>query len=192
MEGYFLLDRHLERLLASAGYFGFPATAEAVLERLGSAVPGFGNVRTRVRLGLQADGTLDLASEPWPHRRHERWRIVLDDRPIDSSDVFFFHKTTRRGAYEEACRRFPDHDEVILWNERGELTEGTRTTLAARVGGEWLTPPLACGLLAGTYRAELLARGRLREELLPVRIFDTAEEILLINSLRGWIRTIRD
>ncbi len=190
--GYFLLDRHLERLLASAEYFGFPATVEAVLERLGSAVPGFGNVRTRVRLELEADGDLALASEPWPQRRHPRWRIVLDDRPIDSSDVFFFHKTTRRGAYEEACRRFPGHDEVILWNERGELTEGTRTTLVARVGGEWLTPPLECGLLAGTYRAELLARGRLREQVLPVRIFDTAEEILLINSLRGWIRTLRD
>ena len=80
---------------------------------------------------------------------------------------------------------------MVLWNERGELTETTRANLVFKVDGEWLTPALPCGLLAGTYRAELLARGRVREAVLPLETFERAEKVFLVNSLRGWIRSPR-
>ncbi len=76
---------------------------------------------------------------------------------------------------------------MVLWNERGELTEATRANLALKIDGRWLTPSVHCGLLAGTYRAELLEVGRLREEVLPVAAFAAAEEVALLNSVRGWI-----
>src|SRR5206468_1529399 len=51
----------------------------------------------------------------------EEWRAGIAAKPVDSSDVFLFHKTTHREAYEAARAGRPGTDEVILYNERGEL-----------------------------------------------------------------------
>jgi len=56
-----------------------------------------------------------------------------------------------------------------------------------RLGGTWYTPPLACGLLPGVYRAHLLRRGRVAERRLARDDLVRAEGVALFNSLRGWI-----
>ncbi len=55
-----------------------------------------------------------------------------------------------------------------LWNERGELTETRVANLLVLLDGEWLTPPVECGLLAGTYRAWMLEQGLIRERVVTV------------------------
>ena len=45
-----------------------------------------------------------------------------------------------------------DCDDVILFNERGEITETTISNLFLEIDGELLTPDLSAGLLAGTFR----------------------------------------
>jgi para-aminobenzoate synthetase/4-amino-4-deoxychorismate lyase len=189
--GYFLLERHVDRLLASARYFGYSVDPEAMRAALDEIVPSFEEMRQRVRCTAFRDGRLQVTHEPWPSSGRTRWRIVLDDCPIDTTDPFLFHKTTLRKVYDEALERHGAADEVVLFNERGELTEACRANLVLKIGGEWLTPALHCGLLAGTYRAELLHRGRIREAVLPVEMFEKAERIFLVNSLRGWIRVER-
>jgi para-aminobenzoate synthetase/4-amino-4-deoxychorismate lyase len=72
-------------------------------------------------------------------------------------------------------------------NERGELTESTLANLAVRLEGKDHTPPLACGLLAGTFRAELLALGKLSERVLRPEDLRRAEAIFLINSVQKWL-----
>ncbi len=189
--GYFLLGRHLDRLAASARYFDFPLERAGVRERLERSAAAFAPVRHRVRLEARRDGRIEVAAEPSPCTGRSTWSLALDDRPVDASDPFLFHKTTHRRRYEEALARHPQADEVALWNARGELTESTRANLVLKLGGRWLTPPVSCGLLAGTYRAELLERGRIREQVMPIAALDEADEVLLINSVRGWIRTGR-
>ncbi len=188
---YFLLDRHLDRLLASARYFGFPLEADKIVDALERRAAGFEPVRHRVRLVAHRDARLEITAESWRCSGPETWTVVLDDRPVDDTDPFLFHKTTSRGLYSQALERHPEADEVVLWNARGELTEATRANLVLKLGDDWLTPPVDCGLLAGTYRAELLQRGRIREQRLDVAALYEAEEVVLINSLRGWIRTRR-
>jgi branched-subunit amino acid aminotransferase/4-amino-4-deoxychorismate lyase len=77
---------------------------------------------------------------------------------------------------------------VILWNERGELTESTRANVCVRCGDAWYTPPVECGLLPGVMRAELLREGRIREARLTLAGLHAADEIALINSVRGWMQ----
>ena len=187
--GYFLLERHLRRLADSAAYFELPFSAEEARRRLEAAASGFDRARSRVRVTLDSSGEIRIRAQGEPCSGRMVRALGLDERPIDSTNVFWFHKTTHRRAYEEALERRPDCEEVLLWNERGELTESTRANLVLKVGGEYLTPPVDCGLLAGTYRGELLDRGRLREEVLPVGMLARAEEVLLVNSVQGWIRT---
>lgn len=185
--GFVLLERHLARMADSAEYFLRPFDREAALRALDSTIDPQDSAALKVRLLLARDGSLRTTRALLgPIRR--RWRVGLAPIPIDPSDPFLFHKTTRREVYDAASRAVPDVDEVLLWNPTGELTEGTRTNLALRLEGRLWTPPVECGLLAGCRRGELLASGRLAERVLTKEDLARAEKIYLMSSVRGWIR----
>jgi para-aminobenzoate synthetase/4-amino-4-deoxychorismate lyase len=81
-------------------------------------------------------------------------------------------------------------DEVVYLNEKGELTEGSRTTIFLERDGHLLTPALASGLLPGTLRAELIAEGRADEAVLTLEDLQSADAIFLGNSVRGLVRAV--
>jgi para-aminobenzoate synthetase/4-amino-4-deoxychorismate lyase len=108
-------------------------------------------------------------------------QVELAPEPVDSSDRFLFHKTTRR----------PGGDNLIFWNERGEVTESSIANLVVPIDGELFTPPIECGLLPGTFRSHLLAQGTIKERVITIDEFQDAPEFFLINSIRKWIRIIR-
>ncbi|HEV8429405.1 MAG TPA: aminodeoxychorismate synthase component I [Pyrinomonadaceae bacterium] len=175
---YFLLPQHLERLKDSAEYFGFgfPGTRiNADLERIKTESGCF-----KVRLTLWKDGRIETqvtrielldAIKP----------VSLATEPVDSSDPFLFHKTTRpRGG-----------DDVIFWNERSEVTESSIANVVVRIDGELFTPPIECGLLPGVFRNHLLSKGTIKERVITIEEFKNAKEFFLINSVRKWIRVIR-
>jgi para-aminobenzoate synthetase/4-amino-4-deoxychorismate lyase len=75
---------------------------------------------------------------------------------------------------------------VLLWNERGEITESTTANVVVVLDGELLTPPLSSGLLAGTFRDRLLAEGAIQEKVINVADLGRCRCIYLINSVRKW------
>jgi para-aminobenzoate synthetase/4-amino-4-deoxychorismate lyase len=77
--------------------------------------------------------------------------------------------------------------DTVLWNARGEITECTRGNIAMRIEGDWVTPPLACGLLPGVGRALALREGRLTERVVRVDALASVQAWAFVNSLRGWI-----
>ncbi len=187
--GYRLLSRHLERLIDSAAYFDFrldPGRVVAALERFAAGLPA---APQRVRLEVSADGEPSLTSEPLA-APGDPWRLAFAAEPIDPEDPFLYHKTTRRDAYRRARASAPGCDDVLLWNPAGEVTESSRANVVARIEGALVTPPVECGLLAGTFRAELLAGGEVRERAIPRERLADAEELFLVNSVRGWIRAV--
>ena len=157
------LERHVGRLRSSAAYFGFSFDDDAVRTALDGRAPVPDRpIKIRLRLTRASarsrtrGRSLDRgAPEPAPpgDRRHARWI---------PRDVFLFHKTTLRRRYEDARARHPDADDVILVNRRGEVTETSVANIAAKLGGDWWTPPLDAGLFAGTERAASLDDGTLR------------------------------
>lgn len=184
-DGFVLLERHLDRLFASAACFRFGGDRREVQDLLANAV---GDLRgpSKVRIMLEADGgvlceAIDLSPLPNP------MRVGLAGEPIDPSDVFLYHKTTSRAVYDRARASRPDVDTPILWNEAGEITESADANVVIVRGWRKVTPPVECGLLAGTRRAELLAAGEIVEERILLEELQTADEIWLINSVRGWI-----
>jgi para-aminobenzoate synthetase/4-amino-4-deoxychorismate lyase len=76
---------------------------------------------------------------------------------------------------------------VIFWNERGEVTESRIANLVVPIDGQLYTPPISSGLLPGTFRAQLLAEGKIKERVITVEEFQNAKEFFLINSVRKWI-----
>jgi len=181
-DGWYLLVRHLARLEASARYFRFNYPAAEIRDALNRAVAS-ADRPLRVRLLLAEDGAVRVEHTPLELRDAlVRVRFALD--PIDPADIFLFHKTTNRGVYERARR--PDCDDVILWTAAGEVTETTIANLVVEMEGGRVTPPIACGLLPGTMRAELLATGEVREGRVTVEQLKAAPRFWLVNSVRGW------
>ena len=185
--GYFLLERHLRRLGASARYFGFRFEVDAVAQALEAESDELSEGPHRVRLVLGRGGEARVEAVALTLPSGRRFRAALVTPPVDSRDPLLFHKTTNRAPYESRLASRPDCDDVVLQNERGEATECCIGNLVAVLGGRRLTPPLASGLLPGTYRAELLAQGEMAEEVLTPEDLRRAEELYLINSVRRWV-----
>ena len=116
--------------------------------------------------------------------------MELAAQPVDSADVFLFHKTTHRQVYEAARAGCTAGDDVLLYNQLGQVTETCRANIAMRIDGELWTPPVSCGLLAGTFRARLLAEGKLRERVIPLHMLETCDELFSLNSVRGLQRAV--
>jgi para-aminobenzoate synthetase/4-amino-4-deoxychorismate lyase len=185
--GWFLLDGHLDRMAASAEYFGYAFDRDDAVRRLAAAARGFARGPLRVRLRLDREGSMEIEAAP-RLSSPEPARVAIAPEPVDSRDPLLYHKTTRRAEYDRRAASRPDCDDVLLVNERGELTESAIANLVVRLDGALWTPPLECGLLPGVFRAHLLARGEIRERVLYPADLARAEEVWLINSVRKWRR----
>jgi para-aminobenzoate synthetase/4-amino-4-deoxychorismate lyase len=183
-EGFFVLERHVARMRDSADYFDFTFVENDVRHALDEAVMGAKSPQ-RVRLLLSHDGRVRTEAQPL-RVPPAILRVRVADGPMDLRDVFLFHKTTRRDAYNGAAR--PDCDDTILWNEDGQATEATRANIVVERDGSRVTPPVECGLLAGTFRAELLASGELQEGVVTLDELRRAKHFWLVNSVYGWRR----
>lgn len=180
--GFPRLALHLARLARGAAALGFPCDLAMVQRALRAAV---GDVALRVRLTLGAEGDAEVTVAALPVGKAE-WRLGLAAERLQSDDPWLRVKSTRRAAYDAARAGLPAGlDEVVFLNERGEVCDGTITTLFFDRGEGMRTPPLSCGLLPGVLRAELaLPEEVLRGEDLPhVRLW-------VGNALRGLIPAI--
>ena len=183
---YWLRPRHLERLYASAEHFGFACDAARVDAALDALAAQRRHGAWRVRLLLDRHGavrTEAFALEDVP----EQPPFAMASTPVNSRDEFLGHKTTQRAVFERHAPP-PGRFDTLLWNERGEITEFTRGNVVVELAGRRVTPPLACGLLPGVLRAELLARGDIHEQVVHLADLPHATGIWFINSVRGALR----
>ena len=171
------LDLHLARLVVSAARLGWPCDLRAAERAVRGAAP---DAPSRVRLTLDAKGRLEVMTAPLPPAK-PRWTLALSPVPLSSADPWLTLKSTNRAAYDAARAALPEGvDEAIFLNERGEVCDGTITTVFFDRGQGMRTPPLASGLLPGVLRAELAVPEEvlLAADLPHVRLW-------VGNSLRG-------
>lgn len=188
--GVFLRDAHIARLAQSAAYFAFPfdrRRVEAAIDRAAAALPPGEH---KVRVLLDAQGGVAVESEPIPPPS-DRMRVALAAEPVDAADPFLYHKTTRRDVYAARLAANPGCDDVVLVNRDGDLTSATTGNLVLRLDGGCWTPPVGAGILAGTFRAHLLAAGEIGERRLSIADYGRAETVYVINSVRRWREAVR-
>jgi len=188
------LERHLARLRASAAYFAYPCDEAALRADIAAACAALAPGRPqRLRLALQADGAVTLHSAelaPLP----ETVRLLLSGQPVRSDGLFLRHKTSVRSRYDDAWRAAEARGafDTLFFNERGELTEGGRSSVFVRVAGRWITPPLSAGVLPGVMRAVLLADPAWGAIEVPItrETLERAQEIVVCNALRGAVKAV--
>lgn len=173
------LDLHLARLERSAARLGWGCDPAAARAALHAAAPP---QAARIRLTLDGAGRIDVTAAPLPPAK-PLWRVGLAQARLDSGDPWLTLKSSNRATYDDARANLPEGlDELIFQNEKGEVCDGSITTVFFDRGQGMRTPPLACGLLPGVLRAELACA----EEILLAR--DLPQVRLWVgNSLRGLI-----
>ena len=120
-------------------------------------------------------------------------RYVISDTRLNSGDLFLYHKTTRRELYDREWAHFSEMlgaDEVIYLNERGELAEGSRTSIFIEHGGKLITPQATAGVLPGVLRQSLLDERRAVEGILTLNDLNRADSVYLGNSVRGLVKAL--
>ena len=187
-EGFFLVEQHISRLRDSAQYFAFQFDEAVLRGRLEGIASTLSAEPHKVRLTLAKDGACDATAESLADiPRNGLQRVAFAPAPVDIGDVHLFHKTSRRSVYETARAALPECDDVLLWNERGEITESCTANIVADVGGDLVTPPISCGLLPGTFRDALLREGVIVERIIRKEYLRAARRIYLVNSVRKWM-----
>ncbi len=200
--GPFALTRHLRRLAASAQALGLVAPDDDVVRGAVAAVvsaneaeiAGLGRLRITYTGGVAPLGsdrgdavpTLVVAmaaASPWPATttvatvpwtRNEQSALAGVKSTSYAENVIALHRAHGMGA-----------SEAILANTRGELCEGTGTNVFVVVDGQVLTPPLSSGCLAGITRELVLEWFDATEQVLPLDVLTTADEVFLTSSTRN-------
>lgn len=192
-------DLHLARLAASAAYWNFDAhvgerAAAALARHCAEAATG----AWRIRLTAARDGSIDITRTPLtdvpgrpPQATHGGIaplpQVALAGAPVHSRDRLLHHKTTARAVYDAFRAQHPEALDVLLFNEHRCITEFTNGNVVCEIAGQLVTPPRAAGLLAGTFRAQLLADGVVVEREMNVEQLRDASRVWRINSVREWV-----
>ena len=190
-------ERHLKRLAASAGYFGFSWDAAAANAYLDTACAMLApeSQAYRLRLALSPSGAFSVQHAPLTPLT-EPVKVLLAADTTSADDLFLRHKTSIRTRYDAAWRDAEAQGafDSLFFNERGELTEGGRSNVFVRVDGRWLTPPLSSGLLPGVMRGVLLddPDWNAKEAVITRAMLEGADDIVLCNALRGAMRATLD
>ena len=172
-----LWKAHLERLQKSAYDLNFVFNKDILNTKF--------NKDGMYRILLSKKGNFEIQFIPIKEILINKIRI--SNIIVNSTDTFLQHKTTYRPYYEEAFAKIKAGEiyDEIFFNEKGELTEGSRSNLVLEINGELYTPPCSCGLLAGTFRGNLLKKNKIKEKILYKTDLDNADKIYCINSVRG-------
>lgn len=192
--GYWLLPEHMARLERSARTLGFWIDMSLVSTKLAEIVIGRPEPALRVRLLLSRNGNVEVTAAPLEIQKDQPiLRYVISKKRVSSNDALLQHKTTLRELYDgehEVLSKQLGIDEVVFLNERGEVTEGSRTNIFVERQGILMTPPLHSGALPGTLRARLLTDGRIVEQVIWPSDLATAEKVYLGNSVSGLLRAV--
>jgi para-aminobenzoate synthetase/4-amino-4-deoxychorismate lyase len=190
--GYIYLEEHLKRLCASSKYWGGrvdPKVARELLRGIEDSLVG----PSKVRLVCHGDGRAETDISPTsarfslhPGPSVEPVQVVIDERPISSSDARSFHKLVDRKHFDDRRKRHPLAGDVLCVNEHGHVTESTIANVVFLIDGIWVTPAIGEGLLPGILRAELLGEGFIVEGSVTIAAARMADAVALINSVRGW------
>jgi para-aminobenzoate synthetase / 4-amino-4-deoxychorismate lyase len=182
-DGLIRLDRHMERMKASAAELGFAFDRHAARNELQAATFRLRD-RSRIRLLGSARGhyAIEVRRLEQPQEPVE---VALAPLPVPTDDFRLRYKTTDRGFYDEARARSGSF-EVLFTDPGGFLSEGSFTNIFVERDGMLLTPPLRRGLLPGILRGELIDEGRAVEA--DLRPEDLSAGFLIGNSARGLLR----
>ena len=195
-KGYFLLNKHLNRLLSSAEYFNVRYDKKAILKELKDLEKRLDrDYDHRVRLLFDEKGRMQ-ASFTKINGHREAARVRFSEKKVRNNNIFLYHKTTSRDLYDEEHEKWrgKGYFDIIFTNKKDEVTEGAISNILIRKGRFYYTPPVDCGLLNGVFRRHLIETKKIpvKEKVLRREDILSADEVFMMNSVRGMVKVVLD
>ena len=168
-------NEHFKRMENCAKHFGFKFTKPEIMPEKKYEI---------IRLLLSKDGT--ITKEYKPLLPVTTRKISISPIKVNSSNEFLYYKTTYRPWFFECSQKIANGEifDEIFFNEKDELTEGSRSNVILQINGKLFTPPVKCGLLDGIFKQSMK---NLTEKVLYKKDIEKAEKIYCVNSVRGII-----
>lgn len=195
---------HLDRMAAGCAALGLPGfdrpAAEALLREAASGVAGVAAVRLTLTAGSGGRG-LDRPAAPKPLMAAT---AAASPRPRTAARLAT--ASVRRNDGSPASRwktlsyldnvlaraeaRAAGADEALMLNTRGQVACAAAANVFWMADGVLHTPSLACGVLAGVTRAQVIAAAKgagltVRETAAGPEAIAAAEAVMISNSLIG-------
>lgn len=217
---FYMLKRHQHRLLRAASHFGWEHVTEALsgakgLHRLYTVLHDSIKDKTvsqRISLRVSEEAAFEASVQPTtpcPQPQlfplsldaldsDQLWTIYIDSAPTHPS-AFTRFKSTRRDVYEQAKSRvgldrvsMAEPLEVLLYNDKGEVTEGSRTSVYFRreQDGMWVSPRVECGGHDSTTREYALQHGLAMEGTVSKDSVRSGDKVVLSNGVRGFVLAV--
>jgi para-aminobenzoate synthetase / 4-amino-4-deoxychorismate lyase len=187
---YRYLDEHLNRLQKSANELNFFCDLQKIEESLLEHSKGLTSA-SKVRLELSRDGELKVSSDKLKFANSkDQVRVCLASSAMPSSILpFLKHKTTLRSYYAKFHGEAMESNcyDALLYNEFGEITEGTYNNVFFEFDNGWVTPSLDSGLLPGIERDKLIVQFSATVRKIFLHELKQAKKIVFCNSVRGAI-----
>lgn len=185
------LKEHFQRMKAASGYFLFNFNEKRMRKEIRKVLSNIENQKKyKLKINLNKTGKIKTHLKEIVSDQSEI-KIILSASRTNSQNKFQYFKTTNRKLYDQEFGFYHSKGffDVIYLNERGELTEGTRTNIFINQGSMTITPSLRSGILPGIYRKYLLKQNtNIKERSVTIQDLISAEEIILTNSVRGEVK----
>ncbi len=180
-----VIAAHLRRLNAAAERLEIRYDRDEVRSAVAAAMAP----RVFIRLRLSLDGAMRIVVEELSDQPPVV-DIIVSTQRVHSGDPWLTIKSSWRPAHRAAWNEAQRHGcfDALIRNERGEITEGSRTNIFAEIDGRLLTPPVASGALPGILREQLIAQRRAAERPLSLDDLRLASALYVGNSARGLLR----
>ncbi len=184
------LEEHLKRLRLAAEFSLFNFKGKKIRKSLDDKIveldPG---KKFKIKLILNKWGRIKIETSDLPFVA-KIVKIIISEKKISTQNKFQYFKTTNRKLYDEEYQKYfaKGFFDVIFLNEKDEVAEGSITNIFIKKGNSWLTPPLTSGILNGIYCSHLLNNNDIKQKLITIEDLLKADEIKLVNSVRGEIR----
>lgn len=196
----FLFDEHLNRLRKAADFFLFNFNERKIKNAVLKILKQIQDKRYkiqekkqyRLRLMLDKWGKVGLEINEL-NETYNNVKIAISDYKVDSKSKFRYFKTSDRELYDREYKKYREAGffDVVFFNEKDELAEGSITNIFIRKNNSWFTPKLCCGLLNGIYRDYFISKHPdCIESILYKDDLLNADEIILTNSVKKEIRVI--
>ena len=147
------LSRHMRRAVTSAKQLGFSIAGEEQV-RAGVAMlcASESYAHGLLRLSFGSDGAWSAVHLPYtPWQEAARVSLYRDRVSIQGQPVKSYPYTHRLEILNSIQAQ--GFDEAIIVNDSGKVCEGSVTNLLLKLDGQWVTPPISDGVLAGVMRA---------------------------------------
>ena len=198
-----LWNYHLKRIQSSCEALGFEVPAEfsslndGILNQLVNWLGKTSSYRLRLvvvrRRGglykaLHEDAAFYIEAEPLQHTLNSAEPIdVVQMLPWNTDNRLMSGKGPRKGDYVTPSKYRGTNEEVLFYNGRDCITEGSFTNILYYRNGSWQTPSAAFSMVQGVFRAFLLDKNLVQEGVVSRFLLKNVEALVLCNAIQGII-----